>query len=111
MLDEVGGGANPDPEKQQQIVDAWSSSQPYQDLQAALQEETAEPVHYESKYATKWTTQFTQLRKRASWVYYRSREYVVVRGLVIIIFAGVFGTAYWDMVCALVSALTSAEPH
>ena len=37
MLDEVGGGTNPNPEKQQQIVDAWKGSQPEQQLQSALQ--------------------------------------------------------------------------
>ena len=100
MLDEVGGGANPNPEKQQQIVEHFSSSEPCKALQADLDANsspTAEAIKFEKRYAAPWTKQFHQLYYRAGRVYRRSPEYSVIRTLVMFVFAVIFGTAYWDM--------------
>ena len=54
-------------------------------------------VYYEKSQTNPWYTQFFYLWIRASRIYRRSTEYVVVRALIILVFAIIFTSAYWRM--------------
>ena len=101
MLDEVGGGAHPSPEKQQSIVQAFATSGPNRDLQQELgrwEAPSGDPLHFATAYALTHCAMLGPLVTRALRVYWRSPEYTLVRSLLTVVFAVVFGSVYFQLV-------------
>jgi len=100
MLDEVGGGTNPDPDKQRAVVKAFRTSAQFQDLAQELHRYTqpaGTDVTFPTRFAASFGRQLRALFIRACKVYWRSPEYTLVRSAILLVFAAIFGTTFWRM--------------
>eukprot|EP00668_Euglena_longa_P017133 GGOE01021479.1.p1 GENE.GGOE01021479.1~~GGOE01021479.1.p1 ORF type:complete len:1310 (+),score=413.41 GGOE01021479.1:126-3932(+) len=100
MLDEVGGGSQPSPDKQRLIVAHFAASDAQQTLQWELDHYSnplEEELVFSGRYAATRGQQFAHLLSRASKVYWRSPEYTLVRTVILLIFSVIFGTSFWRM--------------
>eukprot|EP00667_Euglena_gracilis_P000327 EG_transcript_329 len=98
MLEQIGGGIQPDLSVVESVLKAWGTSEP----QALVQQELAaiqpaEAAEGAERFVISQSRQLQILVNRCFRIYWRSDSYNLVRSLLVVVMALLFGTVYWRM--------------